>query len=138
GLRGVGGGSRSSSNLLGGLGDLIGSAARISSAVVALTALGGAAASAAADVVTLGAALAPAVGIVAAVPAAVAAAGVAMGALALATYGVADAFEAALTGSAEDFQDALEALSPAAGEVAQEVRALRPAFDGLRGVVQDA
>ncbi|TFV33238.1 hypothetical protein E4K10_30790 [Streptomyces sp. T1317-0309] len=86
----------------------------------------------------LGAALAPALGIIAAGPAAIAGFQAAMGALKLALMGVSDAFSAALTGSAAEFQKSLENLSPAAQAAAREVRALKPAFDNLRNSVQDA
>ncbi|MFF4900416.1 hypothetical protein [Streptomyces sp. NPDC001068] len=84
------------------------------------------------------AALAPAAGLLAAVPAAVIGFQAALGALKLATLGVGDAFQSALTDDADDFAASLDALSPKAQAAAREVRALKPAFEQLRNSVQDA
>jgi phage-related protein len=131
GDRGPSIGARFSTRLLSGLGNLAASAARI-------TAFGTAAASAGGGVASLAAQLAPAVGILAALPAAAAGGAVAFGALRLALVGVGDAFSAALGNNAAKFTKALSALSPAARAVAVELRTLKPAFDGLRGAVQQA
>ena len=101
-------------------------------------AVGVAAAGAASGVGAFLAALAPAAGILAALPAVVAGFAVASSTLRLALMGVSDAFGAALTGNAEEFEKTLENLSPAAKSAALEVRALKPAFEELRNTVQNA
>ncbi|GGQ50286.1 hypothetical protein GCM10010250_22370 [Streptomyces althioticus] len=101
-------------------------------------AVGIAAAGAASGVGAFLAALAPAAGILAALPAVVAGFAVASSTLKLALMGVSDAFGAALTGNAEEFEKTLENLSPAAKSAAREVRALKPAFEELRNTVQNA
>ncbi|CAL9538607.1 hypothetical protein [Streptomyces sp. enrichment culture] len=101
-------------------------------------AVGIAAAGAASGVGAFLAALAPAAGILAALPAVVAGFAVASSTLKLALMGVSDAFGAALTGNAEEFEKTLENLSPAARSAALEVRALKPAFEELRNSVQNA
>lgn len=103
-----------------------------------LATVGIAAASAAQGVIALTAALAPAAGLLAAGPAAVLGFQAALGGLKLALSGVSDAFGAALTGDAKAFEKSLENLSPKARAAAQEVRALKPAFEGLRNTVQDS
>lgn len=60
----------------------------------------------------------------------------ALGALKLATDGVGKVFQTALTGNAQQFEKALQSLSPAAQKAALEVHALKPAFDELRNSVQ--
>jgi len=101
-------------------------------------AIGAAALSAAAGIAAFTASLAPTVGILAALPAALTGAAAGAGVLGLALSGVGDAFSAALAGNAEKFQKSLEGLSPAARAAAQEVRALRPAFDQLKASIQGA
>lgn len=101
-------------------------------------AVGIAAAGAAQSILALTAALAPAAGLLAAGPAVILGYAAATGTLKLALTGVSDAFGAALTGSAKEFNKSLEDLSPAARAAANEVRALKPAFDELRTSVQDA
>lgn len=119
------------SGALGRVGSMVTGALRVG-------AMGGAFASAAAGAVSLVNALAPAVGILAAAPAAILTSATAMATLRLALSGVGDAFGAALSGDAEKFNEAIENLSPAAQAAAKEVRALAPAFEGLRESVQDA
>jgi hypothetical protein len=96
------------------------------------------AASAAQGLLAFGAALAPAAGLLAAGPAVILGYQAALGGLRLALMGVGDAFSAALTGDAEEFEESLEDLSPKAQAAAREVRALKPAFEELRNSVQDA
>lgn len=122
---------KSLTSVLGKLGGIAG-------LTLAIGGLGIAAAGAAAGVGLLVAALAPAAGIIAAGPAAVLGYAAALGSLKLALSGVGDAFSAALTGDAKKFDKALEDLSPQAKKAAQEVRALKPAFESLRNTVQDA
>lgn len=123
------------------LDSLSGIAGRVGKGLTSLlrfSAVGIAAAGAAQGVLALTAALAPAIGIIAAYPAVLIGAKVALGVLKLALTGVQEAFEAGLTGSAEEFEKAIQDLSPAAQSVAREVRALKPAFEELREVAQDA
>ncbi|WP_371095067.1 hypothetical protein [Streptomyces sanglieri] len=101
-------------------------------------AIGTAAAAASTGVLSLAASLASIGGIAAAAPAAIGGMVIATTALKLALNGVGDAFSAALTEDSKKFEEALEALSPAAQKVARELRALRPEFDGLKDKVQDA
>lgn len=69
---------------------------------------------------------------------AVALAGVtAMSAVKLAVSGVGDALEAAVTGDAKDFKEAIEGLSPSARGFAREVRGMRGDLKGLRSEVQE-
>lgn len=105
---------------------------------IGLSVLAAQAAAAAGAVVQLGAALAPAIGILAGLPGAIGVAGAAFGTLKLALSGVGDAFGAALTEDAEKFEESLEDLSPAAAQVARDLRSLKPAFDDLKSSVQDA
>ncbi|MER6632333.1 hypothetical protein ABT301_29635 [Streptomyces sp. NPDC000987] len=123
---------------LAGLGRIAGGIGRTLAQGLQFGAIGIAAAGAAQGVATLAGALAPAVGIVAAAPAAFLAAGAAIGTLKLALDGVGKAFSTALTGDAKQFEKSLEGLSPAAKAAAQEVRALKPAFDSLKASVQGA
>lgn len=120
---------------LGGVASRVGSGLR---GFLAFGAVGIAAAGAAQSIIALTAALAPAAGLIAAGPAVILGYAAAVGTLRLALVGVSDAFSAALTGTAEEFNKSLEQLSPAAQAAANEVRALRPAFDELRSAVQDA
>lgn len=126
------------SGALGRLGGVAGGIGRSLGSLLQFGAVGIAAAGAAQSVVALTAALAPAAGLLAAGPAVILGYQAALGTLKLALSGVGDAFGAALTGSAEDFNKSLEALSPAAQAAAREVRALKPAFEELRSSVQDA
>lgn len=118
-----------------------GIAGRIGGALTGLLkfgAVGIAAAGAAQSIIGLTAALAPVAGLLAAGPAVILGYQAALGTLKLALAGVSDAFGAALTGSAEEFNKSLEGLSPAAQAAAKEVRALKPAFEELRSTVQDS
>ena len=100
--------------------------------------LGGAMAAAAASAVQLAAALAPAVGIVAALPSGIGVLAAGMTTLSVATAGVGDAFEAAATGSAEEFSAAMEGLSGPVQDAAQAIRDMMPALEELRNSVQAA
>lgn len=104
----------------------------------AVTGLGIALAATAQAAVGLSAALAPSVGIVAALPAGVLLLGAAAGSLRVALLGVSDAFEAALSGDAEEFGEALAVMAPQAARVAIELRRLRPELGELRRNVQGA
>lgn len=129
--RGLG---RSLSRITGALGGI----SRIAASGARLATVGIAAASAAQGVLALGAALAPAAGLLAAGPAVILGYQAALGTLKFALSGVQDAFGAALTGSAKEFDKALKDLSPKAQAAAKEVRALKPAFESLRNTVQDS
>ncbi|MBV2364260.1 phage tail protein [Streptomonospora nanhaiensis] len=128
---------RQVSDLQDRLSRLGGTTVRVGAITAAITTLGAAAVVASAQVVELGAALAPAAGALALLPAAAGAAGAALGTLAVASIGMGDALEQALTGDAAEFREALEQISPAARQVVREVRALRPELQDLRDRVQD-
>jgi phage-related protein len=123
---------------LAGVGRALGKLGGLSKTVLSIGALGIAASGSAVAVAGLAAVLSQLGGIVAAYPAAILVFQTSLAALKLAVMGVGDAFSAALTGSAEDFTKSIEDLSPAARAVAQEVRALKPAFEDMRNLVQDA
>ncbi|MFC4060259.1 hypothetical protein ACFOWE_18295 [Planomonospora corallina] len=114
-----------------GLGGLVAGAGAVTALSIAL-------ASTATTAVGLAAALAPAAGIIAALPAGVLLLQAAVGTLRLALLGVGEAFEAAVTGDSAEFAKTLDGLAPAARAVAVELRAARPAIDGLRQAVQGA
>lgn len=122
---------------LGKLGGAVGSLGKIAGVGLGVAGLGIAAAGATSAVVGLAAALAPLAGLLAAAPAVALGAGAAFGTLKLALSGVGEAFTAGLTGDAAAFSKALEGLSPKAQAAAQEVRALKPAFEALKTTVQD-
>lgn len=124
--------------VLGSLGRGLGAVGGAARSALSIGAVGIAAAGAAQSVFALTAALAPAAGLLAAGPAVVLGYQAALGSLRLALSGVGEAFGAALTGSAKEFNKSLEELSPAAQAAAREVRALKPAFEELRTSVQDA
>src|SRR5688500_14448606 len=121
-----------------GLGDTLSSIADIKLPVPAFAALSLALASGAAAAVQFAAALAPAVGIVAALPSGIGVLAAGMSTLNVATLGVGEAFEAAATGSAEEFQSAIEDMPPAVQGAAQAIRDMMPALEDLRNTVQDA
>ncbi|ONK13126.1 hypothetical protein [Streptomyces sp. MP131-18] len=123
---------------LSALGSTAGNVGSLLTRGLGLSILVAQAAASAAALVQFTAALAPAAGILAAFPAVLGGSVAAFAALQLALSGVSDAFSAALTGTSEEFTQSLEQLSPAAQSAAREVRALRPAFEGLRNSVQDA
>lgn len=123
---------------LGRLGSIAGRTGKALTGLLGFGAVGIAAAGAAQSIIGLTAALAPAAGLLAAGPAVILGYQAALGTLKLALSGVSDAFSAALTGSADEFNKSLEELSPAAQAAAREVRALKPAFEELKSSVQDA
>ncbi|KAA9379602.1 hypothetical protein F5972_08070 [Microbispora cellulosiformans] len=104
----------------------------------AVTALGISLANTVVNATRLSAALAPAAGIVAALPAGALQAAAAVGTLRLGLVGVSDAIEAAFTGDLQDFQEAMQRLSPAARAMAVELRGVRPELEALRLSVQEA
>ncbi|MFI6909649.1 hypothetical protein ACIBKY_50900 [Nonomuraea sp. NPDC050394] len=110
----------------------------IVAAAARVAVLGAAAAGVGNALLSLGAALAPALGAVAAMPGLLALAAVGAGTLAVALYGVSDAFSAALGDDAAKFEEAVARLSPAAQAVARELRVLKPLLDGIRVTVQEA
>jgi phage-related protein len=121
-----------------GLRDTLSSIADIKLPVPAFAALSLALSSGAAAAVQFAAALAPAVGIVAALPSGIGVLAAGMSTLNVATLGVGDAFEAAATGSAEEFQEAIEDMAPAVQDAAQAIRDMMPELETLRDTVQDA
>lgn len=106
--------------------------------IAGFAALGAAVAAAAGAAVQLAAALAPAVGIIAAAPATIGGFSAAIGTLRLALLGVGEAFEIAVTGDAQEFEEAIENLAPAAQDAARAVRELAPTLTALQDSVQQA
>lgn len=115
-----------------------GFATLIGAAAVAMAGLASATSAATTGVVSFVGALAPAVGILGALPAAIGATVAAFATLQVAMIGVSDAFEAALTGSAEEFEEAIENLAPSAQATARALRELKGPLDDLRTDVQQA
>lgn len=132
-------------NRLAGLGAIL---ARVGSAIAGVTGvvargggfavLAAGAASAAASMIQLAAAAAPAAGAIAALPGAILLVQAASATLRVALLGVGEAFEAALSGDAAEFEESLENLAPAAQDTARALRALQPEFQALRESVQGA
>lgn len=122
----------------GGLSDALSSIADIKLPVAGFAVLGGAMAAAAATAVQLAAALAPAVGIIGGLPSVIGTAAAGMATLNVATLGVGDAFESALTDDAAAFSEAMEGLAPNVQLAAQALRDLDPELEALRNSVQDA
>jgi phage-related protein len=83
-----------------------------------------------------GAALAPASGALIALPAVAGAAAAAVGTLKLGLMGVSDTLSAGLTGDTEKYAEGLKKLAPAAQATVKQIVALKPAFEKLRGAVQ--
>lgn len=104
--------------------------------IAGFIALGSAVGAAAAAAIQLTAAMAPAVGIIAGLPSAIGVGAALMTTLQVATMGVGEAFSAAATGDAAQFEAALEGLAPTVQAAAQTIRDLKPAFDELRNSVQ--
>ncbi|MFJ1695651.1 hypothetical protein ACIOHC_10950 [Streptomyces sp. NPDC088252] len=123
---------------LSGLGGVAGRVGGALTGLLKLGAIGIAAASAAQSVGGLVAALAPAAGIVAAFPAAIAGGVVAINTLKLALLGVGDALGAAFSGDAEKFQEALDALAPAAQKAVLAVKELAPDLKAVQQAVQQS
>ncbi|MFD8529409.1 hypothetical protein ACFV0L_18515 [Streptosporangium canum] len=124
---------------VGGLAKSAGSmGAKFTATALQASSLAASMATAAQGAVSLGAALAPAGGIVAALPGVIALGAGAMATLKLALAGVGDAFKSALGDDPKKFEESLKGLSPAAQAAARELRAVKPALDGLKSTVQDA
>lgn len=121
-----------------GLSDALSSITGIRLPTPAFAVLGAAMAAAAGAAVQLASALAPAVGIIAALPSGIGVLSAGMTTLSVAALGVGDAFEAAATGSAEEFSEAIEGLAPSVQSAAQAIRDMTPALEELRNSVQDA
>jgi phage-related protein len=121
-----------------GLSETLSSIADIRLPVPAFAALSLALSSAAASAVQFASALAPAVGIVAALPSGIGVLAAGMSTLSVATLGVGEAFEAAATGSAAEFEEAMEGLAPPVQAAAQAIRDMMPALEELRNSVQGA
>jgi phage-related protein len=131
-------GSTTGSSFAEGLESTLSSIAGIKLPVAGFTVLSGAIGAAAASAIQFAAALAPAAGIVAALPSGIGVLAAGMTTLNVATLGVADAFEVAATGSAEEFSDAMEGLAPSVQSAAQAIRDLMPELEELRNSVQGA
>ncbi|SDL73072.1 Phage-related protein [Nonomuraea maritima] len=124
------------------LGTVASNAAAMGTRLVAVASAGSVAAGglavAAQGGIALAAALAPAAGIIAALPGAMVLAKAATATLQVALAGVSEAFSAALADDPEAFKKSIAGLSPAAQAAAKELRAAKPAIDGLKSSVQDA
>lgn len=131
-------GEATGTSFASGLSDSLSSIADIKLPVAGFAVLGGAMAAAAATAVQLAAALAPAVGIVAGLPSVIGTAAAGMATLNVATLGVGDAFESALTDDAAAFSDAMAGLAPNVQLASQALRDLDPELEALRNSVQDA
>lgn len=110
----------------------------IATAGLRLAVVGSQLASLVAVVGAVAAALAPTVGILAGLPATVLLAAGALATLKVGLSGIGDAFKAAVGTDAKAFEASIKNLAPSAQKVAKEVRALKPALDGLKNSVQGA
>jgi phage-related protein len=120
------------------LGGLVGILGRVAAGGLGIGAIAGGLGAAAASAVQFAAALAPAVGLVAAAPAAIGLLAGAVAVLTVAVSGVGDAFAAAVSGDAAEFNEALEGLAPSAQAAAIALRDITPQFTALRESVQGA
>jgi phage-related protein len=123
---------------MNGLGSLVGLFGRITAAGLGIGAVSGALGATAASAVQLVAALAPAVGIIAAAPAAIGLLAGAAAVLTVALSGVGDAFSAAVSGDAAEFNEAIAGLPPNVQAAATALREITPQFTALRESVQGA
>lgn len=123
---------------MNGLGSLVGLFGRITAAGLGIGAVSGALGAAAASSIQFVAALAPAVGIIAAAPAAIGLLAGAVAVLTVALSGVGDAFSAAVSGDAAEFNEAMAGLPPNVQAAATALREITPQFTALRESVQGA
>lgn len=121
-----------------GFGTVAASMLRVAAAGAAVGAIAGAIGAAAAATVQFAAAIAPAAGAVAALPSVVGVAAAAVATLQVALSGVGDAFSAAVSGDAAEFEESLEGLAPSAQAAALALREITPEFTALRESVQGA
>lgn len=117
---------------------LVGGFARIAAGATALGSVIGLLGAATASAIQFAAALAPAAGAVAALPAIIGVAAGAVATLQVALAGVGDAFAAAASGDAEEFNDAIAGLAPNAQSAARALREITPQFQALQQSVQNA
>lgn len=120
------------------LGSLVGGFARVAAGLTAFGSVVGILGAAAASAIQFAAALAPAAGAVAALPAVIGVAAGAVATLQVALAGVGDAFAAAATGDADEFNDAIASLAPNAQSAARALREITPQFQALQQSVQNA
>ena len=136
--RGFAGIDLSLKGLLGSLGGVVGIMGKVTAGGLGVGAIAGGLGAAAASAVQFVAALAPAVGIVAAAPAAVGLLAGAVAVLTVALSGVGDAFAAAVSGDAAEFNEAIAGLPPNVQAAAIALREITPQFTALRESVQGA
>jgi phage-related protein len=118
------------------LGGVVGSFARLAVGITALGSIVGLLGAAGASAVQFAAALAPAVGVVAAFPALIGVTAAAIATLAVALNGVGEAFGAAVSGDAAEFNEAIAGLAPSAQSAAAALREIAPGFQALQQAVQ--
>lgn len=136
--RGFAGIDLSLKGVLGSLGGLVGVMGKVTAGGLGIGAVAGGLGAAAASAIQFAAALAPAVGIVAAAPAAIGLLAGAVAVLTVALSGVGDAFSAAVSGDAAEFNEAMAGLPPNVQAAAIALREITPQFTALRESVQGA
>lgn len=124
--------------LLGSLGGVAGLMGKVTAGGLGIGAIAGGLGAATASAIQFAAALAPAVGIVAAAPAAIGLLAGAVAVLTVALSGVGDAFAAAVSGDAAEFNEAIAGLPPNVQAAAIALREITPQFSALRESVQGA
>lgn len=117
---------------------VVGGFTRIAAGATALGSVIGLLGAATASAIQFAAALAPAAGAVAALPAVIGVAAAAVATLQVALAGVGDAFAAAASGDAEEFNTAIAGLAPNAQSAARALREITPQFQALQQSVQNA
>lgn len=113
-------------------------AGKLTAVVAALGALGAVSGAATYHVLGLAAALGQTAGIAALLPAIAVVGAAAFGALRLATAGFGEAIKQALTGDLDEFNEAIENLSPNAQSLARELRSVAPQLIEIKDAAQDA
>lgn len=117
---------------------VVGVMGRVAAAGAVVGTLAGAIGAAAASAVQFAAALAPAAGALVALPSVIGVAAAAIATLQVATAGMGEAFSAAVSGDAAEFNDAIAGLAPSAQAAAVALREITPEFTALRQSVQGA
>lgn len=131
----AGSAARSFTSVLGGIAGGLG---RVVAGGAALGTTAGLLGAAAASAVQFAAALAPAAGALVALPSVIGVAAAAIATLQVATAGMGDAFSAAVSGDAAEFNEAIAGLAPSAQAAAVALREITPEFTALRQSVQGA
>lgn len=108
----------------------------IAAGATAIGSLIGLLGAAAASAIQFAAAVAPAAGAVAAFPAVIGVTAAAIATLTVALNGVGEAFGAAVSGDADEFNEAIAGLAPNAQSAARALREITPGFQALQQAVQ--